>query len=191
MKVKGATYTYSSQMPSKAKIIDLTRALAEQGDRPGTGARRPTYIRRPLKNALMKKSTTEDARLMLEMFRGFDTPENNAAMKWFMKEFSAKDYKEFKKKYPRGSDGLGYVSRILGQFEIAGVLISHGHLNENLYFDMSAIGFLWPRFENIIPGWQKEAGPALWENAVWLAECQKKWAKEVWKPGLKWKSPPK
>ena len=148
------------------------------------------FIRRPRKNLLMKRPTTEDAHLMLEMFRGFDTPENNAAMKWFMKEFSARDYEEFKKKYPMESEGMGYLSRVLGQFEVAGVLISHGLLNENLYFDMSGIGFVWPRLEKVIPGWQKEAGPALWENAVWLAERHKKWQKEVWKPGLKWKSAP-
>jgi len=82
------------------------------------------------------------------------------------------------------------VSRILAQFEMAGVLISQGHLNENLYFDISPIGFLWPRFEKIIPGWRKDAGSALWENAVWLAERHEKWQKDVWKPDLKWKSPP-
>jgi len=85
---------------------------------------------------------------------------------------------------------LNNVGRILSQFEIAGALISHGLLNENLYFDVSGMQFLWPRFEKIIPGWRKDAGEALWENAVWLAERQKKWQREVWKPGLKWKTPP-
>jgi len=104
-----------------------------------------------------------------------------------MKEFSAKDYQEFKSKYPMGSEAYAHFGRVLGSLELAGVLISHGLLNENLYFDASGIEFMWKQLEKIIPGWQKEAGPALWENAVWLAERQKQWKKEVWKPKLAWK----
>lgn len=135
----------------------------------------------------MKPPTKRDAEIFLMMMQTFDTPQSMESMEWFMKEFSAKDYKEFKSKYPDGSPGRGHVGRILGQFEIAGVLISQGLLNENLYFDASGIEFIWGKLEKIVAGWQAEAGPALWENAVWLAQRQKKWKKDVWKPNLKWK----
>ncbi|MDA4137454.1 MAG: hypothetical protein OK449_10720 [Thaumarchaeota archaeon] len=135
----------------------------------------------------MKKATTKDAEILLKLYDMLSTPQMQESMTWFAKEFSAKDYKEFKSKYPIGSDALMHVGRVLGSFEMAGVLISHGVLNENLYFDSSGLQFIWQKVEKIIPGWQKEAGPALWENAVWLAERQKQWQKEVWKPGLAWK----
>jgi hypothetical protein len=135
----------------------------------------------------LKKATTKDAEILLRLLDTMNTPQMRDSMMWFGKEFSAKNYKEFKAKYPVGSEGLGHVSTILGSFELAGVLVSHGLLNEDLYFDVSSIGFFWGSFEKIIPGWQKEAGPALWENAVWLAARQKKWKKEVWKPDLAWK----
>ncbi|MDA4122483.1 MAG: hypothetical protein OK456_04790, partial [Thaumarchaeota archaeon] len=85
----------------------------------------------------MKKPTKRDAELLLQMSETFNTPEARDAMTWFMKDFSAKDYKEFKSKYPDGSPGAQNIGMMLGQFETAGVLVSHGLLNENLYFDVS------------------------------------------------------
>ena len=135
----------------------------------------------------MKKPTKDDAEIFLMMMDSVRDPGTDEAMRWFMREFDAKDYEDFKRKYPHDSEGVRNINRILGQFETAGVLISQGLLNENLYFDASGIGFLWPKIEKIVLGMQKEAGPALWENAVWLAGRQARWAKEVWKPGLAWK----
>jgi hypothetical protein len=65
--------------------------------------------------------------------------------------------------------------------------VSHGLLNENLYFDMSPIGFVWEKVAPIVNGARKTS-PQLWENVVWLAERQKKWTKTVWKPKLAWKT---
>jgi hypothetical protein len=107
-----------------------------------------------------------------------------------MKDLDAKnykDYKEFKAKYPEGSQEHTNLSRVLSSFEVEGVLVSHGLLNENLYFDTSGIGFVWDRLAPVVASWRKEVSPMLWENAVWLAERQKKWSKDVWKPNLKWK----
>jgi hypothetical protein len=133
------------------------------------------------------KPTKDDAEIFLKMMDSFRTPATEQAMRWFMVEFNADDYNDFMTKYPRESEGYLNIGRILGQFEMAGVLVSHGLLNENLYFDASGIGFVWPKLEKIVLGMQKEMGPALWENAAWLANRQKQWANEVWKPGLAWK----
>lgn len=135
----------------------------------------------------LTKPTKDDAEIFLMMQESFRDPRTEEAFRWLFNDFKAKDYKKFKTKYPPGSDGHRNVGRILGQFETSGVLVSHGLLNEDLYFDASAIGFVWPRLEKIVAGMRKEMGPALWENAVWLAERQKQWTKEVWKPDLAWK----
>lgn len=141
--------------------------------------------------AFVKRPTIKDAELLLRLNQTFNTPQMVESGNWFMKEFSAKDYQEFKSKYPVGSKEWAHVGDVLSSFETAGVLISHGLLNENLYFDASGIEFVWDKVAHIIPEWQKEAGAALWENAVWLAERQKKWKKNVWKPNLKWKTKPR
>ncbi len=135
----------------------------------------------------LSRVTHEDADVLLKLTQTTDTPQMQEAMDWFSKEFSAKDYKEFRKKYPIGSEGNNNISRILVSFELAGVLVSHGVLNEDLYFDLSGIGFIWPRLEKIVAGMRKEMDESLFENAVWLAERQKKWHKEVWRPNLTWK----
>lgn len=139
----------------------------------------------------MKRPTKEDAEILLRLFQTFNTPQQYESEAWFMKEFSAKDYQEFKSKYPMGSPGYMHVVGVLSSIETAGMLISHGLLNENLYFDATGgVEFIWNRVKHIIPDWQKEAGPALWENAVWLAERYQDWQKKVWKPNLKWKIRP-
>ena len=135
----------------------------------------------------MKKPTTEDAKILLMLFESNDTPQMREAMNWASSLHAVKSYQEFKSKFPEGSEGARHVGVILGSFELAGVLVSHGLLNENLYFDMSGIEFMWPKFEKIVAGMRKEMGPALFENAVWLAERQKKWKRKVWKPDLAWK----
>ena len=136
----------------------------------------------------MKKPTRADAELLLSLMRTFSTPHDLEAGKWFMSEFSASDYEEFKTKYPPNSDGYHHVIHTLSFYEVAGALVSHGLLNENLFFDASDVGFAWSKLEKIIPGWQKETSPALWENAVWLANRYKRWQKKVWKPNQKWKT---
>jgi hypothetical protein len=135
----------------------------------------------------MKRATKRDGEMLLRLYQTFNTPQQRESGDWFMKDFSAKDYKEFKSKYPMGSPEYGHVIDVLSTIETAGVLVSHGLLNENLYFDASGLGFVWDKIGRIIPEWQKETSPALWENAVWLAERQKQWMKKIWKPNLKWK----
>lgn len=135
----------------------------------------------------MKRATAEDARILLQLLEIHNSPQWQEAMTWFTKEFSAKNYQEFKSKYPEGSEGAMHVGQILGSFETAGVFVSHGLLNEDLYFDLSGIGFMWKKLEKIVSGMQKETDPSLWENAAWLAERQKQWKKDVWKPSLAWK----
>jgi len=135
----------------------------------------------------MKKPTQEDAKVFLMLNQTFNTPSQRDAGMWFMREFSAKDYADFKAKYPVGGTEWGYVGDVLSFFETAGVLVSFGLLNENLFFDATGFEFVWKKIGHIIPAWQKAESPAIWENAVWLAERYRYWKKNVWKPNQKWK----
>ena len=135
----------------------------------------------------MTRATRNDADIFLRMLDSMSTQQMQEAMNWFSKDFSAKDYSEFKKKYPQGSLGNNNVMAILVNFETQGVLVSHGLLNEDLYFDFSGIGFIWPRLEKIVAGMRKEMDESLFENAVWLAKRQREWKKEAWRPNLAWK----
>ncbi|HKT21418.1 MAG TPA: hypothetical protein VJR06_02165 [Nitrososphaerales archaeon] len=134
-----------------------------------------------------KAPTKQDADLLIKLLRMDSNPQMEHAMTWLDEEFKAKTYAEFKKSSPEGTAANRNFGRIMGGFELAGALVSHGLLNENLYFDLSPIGAIWERLGPIVEGQRKEMDPQLWENAVWLAERQKKWLKTVWKPKLAWK----
>ncbi len=132
------------------------------------------------------KPTKEDARLLLQLVELGQNEFSREARRWFFTEFSANDYDAFIGKHPRGSIEYGRVLHILQFFETAGVLVSHGLLNEDLFLDLSfGLTPFWEKVAPIIPGWQKATSPALWENVVWLANRYETWRKKVWKPKVK------
>jgi hypothetical protein len=132
------------------------------------------------------KPTKEDARLLLQLVELGQNEFSREARRWLFTEFSAQDYDEFIKKYPRGSIEHGRMLNILGFFETVGVLVSRGLLNEDLFFDLSfGLEPVWEKVAPIIPGWQKAASPALWENVQWLANRSATWRKKVWKQKVK------
>jgi len=135
----------------------------------------------------MAKPTRGDAELVLQLVGVAQSAEQADARRWFFKEFKAKDFAEFDKNYPQGSDERWKVSTVLGFFETAGVLVWHGLLNADLFFDLSfGLEPVYQKVAPIIPGWQKQANaPALWENVQWLAERAETWNKTVWKPKMK------
>ncbi|HEV2035272.1 MAG TPA: hypothetical protein VGU71_13915 [Candidatus Dormibacteraeota bacterium] len=135
----------------------------------------------------MAKPTRGDAELMLQLVGLLHSAEQADARRWFFKEFKAKDFAEFNKNYPKDSDERRKVSTVLGFFETAGVLVWHGLLNADLFFDLSfGLELVYQKVAPIIPGWQKQAkAPALWENVQWLAERAETWNKTVWKPKVK------
>ena len=136
----------------------------------------------------MAKPTKQDADILLKLVELSASADRRESTRWFMTEFAAKNYAEFKKKYPQGSPEYLRVLDVMGFFETAGVLVSHRLLNEDLFFDLSfGLEVYWKKLGPIVAQWQKATTPALWENAVWLANRYERWQKKVWKPNLKWK----
>lgn len=122
--------------------------------------------------------------VLLELWRSF--PKDS--YKWLLKEFHASDYDEFIKKYPPGSDGYDQVARLREFFETAGVMVTHGLLDENLFFDISYhLTPVWEKLGPVILDWQRKVNPVIEENMTWLARRYEWWQKEVWRPDMKWK----
>jgi Domain of unknown function (DUF4760) len=136
----------------------------------------------------MPKPTKQDADVLLKLVELAGSPRSQEARNWFLKSFDSSNYEEFKTKYPEGSVEYSHVTTLLGFYETVGVLVTHGLLNEDLCFDLNfGLSPLWKKLGPIVKGWQKATSPALWENAVWLAERSEAWAKSTWTPGLTWK----
>jgi hypothetical protein len=128
-----------------------------------------------------KPPTLEDARLLIELEHLRLTEPLQKANKWFWGEFRPKKimtYSEFKKEYPEGSDGdrnLGEIGRF---FELAGVLVNNGILNEGLFFDRYLIKESWEAIKPIAEGMRDEMGePRLVENFELLYEKENQWKK--------------
>ena len=113
----------------------------------------------------MSKPTKDDASLMLQimtMMKGDEVYQK--AEIWSLIEFKAKDYEEFKVKYPMGSEGYKYLMNLLSYGELIGTLINHELLSEDLVFDLYG-NMLWDKAEPIVHGMRNETGrPRLFEN---------------------------
>ncbi|HEV2138922.1 MAG TPA: hypothetical protein VGR53_08770 [Nitrososphaerales archaeon] len=132
----------------------------------------------------METKSNDNPMILLELWRSF--PKDS--YKWLLKEFKASNYDEFIARYPPGSDGYDQVARLREFFETVGVMITHGLLDENLFFDISYhISAVWERLGPVILDWQEKINPVIEENMAWLARRYEVWQKEVWKPDMKWK----
>lgn len=129
-----------------------------------------------------------DSEIVFHIVDHVASPRFQEARRWLLREYSAKDYDEFIKKYPVGSDGYDNVTYILGFFETIAVLITHGLFSEDVFFDIGwGFGQYWTKVAPVMEGWRNAVSPNLWENIRWLADRSDEWAKTVWKPDLNWK----
>ncbi len=128
------------------------------------------------------KPTVEDARLLMDLVKLSSTDRQVKAAQWFFKEFLPKkftDYLEFRRQYPMGSEEAGYVGEIMSWYELAGAMVEHGLLNEDLLFDIAAPPrFFWEPLKVVIYGQRAEMKePRIGENFELLYERAKKWEK--------------
>lgn len=130
----------------------------------------------------MVKPTKEDAHLLLHLEQMFYTELVQKANDWFWGEFhpkKIKDYAEFKKAYPEGSEGSRHAARIAEFLEMAGVLVNKGLLHEDLFFDRYMVR---PYWESLRPlayaGREETQEPSYWENFELLYGKEQAWNKK-------------
>ena len=125
----------------------------------------------------MSKPTKEDASLFLQIFSIMKNDEvYQKAVLWSLTEFKVKDYEEFKKKYPIGSDGYKYMFNMLEYAEVVGILINNDVLSEDLIYD-SYGDMYWEKVKDIVHGMRKDWGrPRLYENYEIIAKKYSNWA---------------
>jgi hypothetical protein len=84
-------------------------------------------------------------------------------------EFKAGSWKEFSAKYPRGSEGSNHFYSVGHFLETCGVLLKHGLLNEDLFFECFWFEPIWKNFEPVIKSMRQEfQEPSLEENFEFL-----------------------
>jgi hypothetical protein len=122
--------------------------------------------------------TRDDINMLLKLAELYNTNYDFEATEWFWKEYKEiTTFEEFRNKYPQGSKGAQLFERFTSKFELAGILIEYGFLDENLYFDRyGAVQTEWENTKLVIYGIRKEWNdPRFRENFELVANRGSKW----------------
>ena len=122
--------------------------------------------------------TRDDINMLLKLAELYNTDYDFEATEWFWKEYrEITTFEEFRNKYPQGSKGAQLFERFTSKFELAGILIEYGFLDENLYFDRyGAVQTEWENTKLVIYGIRKEWNdPRFRENFELVANRGSKW----------------
>jgi hypothetical protein len=120
----------------------------------------------------------DDIDMLFRLAELYNTNYDFEAAEWFWREYrEITTFEEFRNKYPQGSKGAQMFERFTSKFELAGVLIEYGFLDENLYFDRyGAVQTEWESTKSVIYDIRKEWNdPRFRENFELLAIRGSKW----------------
>ena len=125
--------------------------------------------------------TMEHVDILFRLGVQYNTSYDFEASQWFWSKLHQNEIpstiEEFENKYPQGSREFQLFERFTSKFELAGLLIEYGFLDENLYYDR--YGGLWAEWERakpIIYGIRKQWNePRFRENFELLAKRGQEW----------------
>jgi len=121
----------------------------------------------------MTKPTYEDASLMLQFAIWGATAGNQRAGAFIWSDKFLTDFKQFKEKYPVGTEEYSYAVQICGWYETLGTLFKHGLFNRELLFDWLLVSAIWDRLKGFVLGVREEAKePRLYEFFEAMAKAQ-------------------
>jgi hypothetical protein len=121
----------------------------------------------------MAKPTFQDATLMLQLAHLSAASGLQKANAFLWSDKYERDYKEFVKKFPAGTDEFSYASQICGWFETLGTLFKYDLFNRDLLFDWLLVSGVWDRIKGFALGVREEAKePKLYENFEAMAKAQ-------------------
>jgi hypothetical protein len=122
----------------------------------------------------MAKPTYQDATLMLQLAQwgaALGLPE---AVNWMWSDQFVTDYAGFVEKYPAGSQGSVYASKICTWYETIGTLYKQGLFSGELLFDWLAVSLVWDRIKGYALGVREQSGePRMMENFEAMAKAEK------------------
>jgi Domain of unknown function (DUF4760) len=128
-----------------------------------------------------KAITLEDMDMLLRLGEQYNTSYDFDASQWFWSKLHQNEIpstiEEFENKYPQGSREFQLFERFTSKFELAGLLIEYGLLDEDLYYDRyGGLQAEWERAKPIIYGIRKLWNePRFRENFEILAKRGRDW----------------
>jgi hypothetical protein len=125
-----------------------------------------------------KKSNTpkaDNTDTLLKLYQIYDG--HRDAILWFLEGLYASDYNEYLEKYPGASSERSHFIAVCGFFELSGVLVSHGLIDQNLYFDIFNPTPFWNKAKPIVEGMRTKR-PHIYENFELLNNKRLSWTKK-------------
>ena len=117
----------------------------------------------------------KDVDVLFSLYEIYDR--NRDSILWFLEEFSAKSYEEYKQKYHGISKDRSHFIRVCGFFELSGTLVKRQLIDTDLYFDVFNPNPFWQKAKPIIKG-MRDTRPFIYENFELLNEMKLKWARK-------------
>jgi hypothetical protein len=119
------------------------------------------------------KSNNTDT--LLKLYEIYD--KHRDAILWFLEELNANNYEEYLEKYSGTSSGRSQFIAVCGFFELSGVLVSSGLIDQNIYFDMFNPAPFWEKAKPIVEGMRNKR-PHIYENFELLNNKRISWTKK-------------
>ena len=92
-------------------------------------------------------------------------------------ELEKQSYEDFIKENPIGSDGWDHFLSLAGYYELVGILVRYGTINEDMVLDFH--GLMWNKLGPVVKGFQKEREwPRFFEHYEYLAKRKAEWIKD-------------
>ena len=102
---------------------------------------------------------------------------NRDAILWFLEDFNAKSYEEYKQKYHGTSKDRCHFIRVCGFFELSGTLVKRQLIDSNLYFDVFNPTPFWQKARPIIEE-MRQTRPFIYENFELLNQLKLEWTQK-------------
>ena len=118
---------------------------------------------------------TSNTDTLLKLYEIYDNHRN--AILWFLEELDANNYEEYLEKYSGTSSGRSYFIAVCGFFELSGVLVDYGLIDQNIYFDMFNPTPFWDKAKPIVEGMRNKR-PHIYEKFESLSNKRLNWTKK-------------
>ena len=127
------------------------------------------------KKEISNNPKIENSDTLLKLYQIYDNHRN--AILWFLEELEANDYEEYLEKYSGASTERSHFIAVCGFFELSGVFVRHGLIDQDLYFDIFNPTPFWNRAKPIVKGMRPKR-PHIYENFELLNNKRLSWTKK-------------
>jgi hypothetical protein len=118
-----------------------------------------------------------DAELLLRLFELRREDRLRQAREWFLRDFHAETFEEFRKRSPQGSQENTYFRMVTSYWEMAASIVNYNLVQEEFLFEnTNELWVVWQKLKHLAPGAREMyRNPHVWKNLEIAGEKFEKW----------------